>query len=448
MMATRVLMVLLAFVACACVGQNGQPPSDTGTDTTAGVAGPTSTEAGADTTVAETTTTLVDRGADTEELDPVVRAELDELIVLTQELRDLAFLEPPDFDVVTTTELAERVRESVEEELEDVEIDTAVYVLLGLLEEDVDLAGIFTDLLSEQVAGFYDLETRELVVPMRSDTFSALERSTIVHELTHSLTDQHFGIAARSELLSEEERYDEAAAFLALIEGDAVVTELGYLQTLPLADQRDILEESLAIDSTAREAAPEFLVESLLFPYVEGPLFVQRLIELEGREGVDAAYDEPPVSTEQIFSPQDYPDDTPVDVSLPEVELEGYELEEESVWGELGLELMLGQVLGERTEAVNGWGGDEYGVWWNGEEAVFALAYAGDDPADVEELRAALVEYAGVVQEAEGVAGDDGAVTFADDDMMWVGVIGDRLHFVAADDPDTGGLLVEQLLGG
>lgn len=437
MTSTRALLLLLAVLAVGCLDQGGAPP-------------PTTDRAGPDTTTTtvrdETTTTLVSEGTGTAELPVGVREELDDLILVTQQLRGLAFLEPPDFDVVSSEELAQTVRERVQEDLEDVGVDQALYEALGLLEPGTDLETLYLDLLAEQVAGYYDLDTRELVVPMRAGGFAALERSTIVHELTHALTDQHFGIAELSSQLDDEQRYDEGAALLALIEGDAMVTQVMHLQTLPLDDQRAMLEESLALDTPALDAAPQFLADSLVFPYVEGPPFVQRLMELDGREGVDAAYADPPVSTEQILSPQDYGTDLPVEVVLPAVSAPGYEVEEESTWGELGFQLMLDQVLGDGVEAANGWGGDEYAVLWDGTEVALALAYVGDAPADTEELRQALTEYATAVLEVPGSESEVGGLAFRADDFMWVGSADERLFFVVAGNPEVGASLAEQMV--
>ena len=96
----------------------------------------------------------------------------------------------------------------------------------------------------------YDGEVGELVVPMREDGFTVVQRATLVHELTHALTDQHFDFHVAFDAMVEEERLDEAAAYQALIEGDASLTELHFLQTLTQAELGEFFAEALDIDTT------------------------------------------------------------------------------------------------------------------------------------------------------------------------------------------------------
>jgi hypothetical protein len=369
-----------------------------------------------------------------------LRAELEALISVTEEVRGLEFLEPPTINVVSPDELARLVREDITENTEDIHVDQALYELLGLVDEGTQLLDLYTDVLGEQVAGFYDIETRELVVPLRSAEFGALERSTIVHELTHALTDQHFDFGTHYEALIDEERFDEATAFQAVIEGDAVLTELTYLRGLPVEQQRDVIEQSLEIDSSALDSAPRFLQESLIFPYVQGQSFMERLFRLEGQAGIDAAYTLPPVSSEQIITPEDYRRDEPLEVALPDVRIPDYEVEYESVWGELGFELMFNQVLGSRPEAAEGWGGDRYVVLSDGFEVAMVLSYVGDAAVDASELEAALVEYLSVVHDAE----PEGQ-TFVGEDFGHVARDGSSVTFVVASDPAVGASIVEAL---
>ena len=293
----RLLPLLLVLAACT---SNGGAATTTDDPSTTTEAAPASTAA------ESTTTTVMEEPPGIEDLPEALQSELEVLIGITEATRGLDFIDPPVINVVSPEELERLVLEDIAESTEDVEADEALYELLGLVPPDTSLLDLYSSVLGEQVAGFYDPDTDELVVPLRSDTFSALERSTIVHELTHALTDQHFGFGDAYKRLFDEERYDEAAAYQALIEGDAVLTELLYLIGLGIDEQRKVIEESLDIDSSALDAAPRFLQESLIFPYVQGQTFVERLYELEGMEGVNAAYGEPPLSTEQIISPEDY----------------------------------------------------------------------------------------------------------------------------------------------
>jgi hypothetical protein len=77
------------------------------------------------------------------------------------------------------------------------------------------------------------------------------------------------------------------------------------LQNLGPADFTELLQESQNDQSTSQLAAlPPILRESLLFPYVQGLLFVQGLQLSGGWQKVDDAFGHPPASTEQILHPE------------------------------------------------------------------------------------------------------------------------------------------------
>jgi hypothetical protein len=435
-------LLVLAFVLVACT--NG---SSSGTTATTSPTATTGTTQAPTTTVAEGATTTEETPDVTplgiDELSPELRAEVLELVELTQEVRELRFLEPPVITVVSDDELAQRVRESIEEEVEDLDADEALYVLLGLIPPDADLLALYTDLYGEQVAGFYDGDEGELVIPSDA-SLTPLQRSTLIHELTHALTDQHFDMSANYEALVDEERFDEAAAYLSVIEGDATLTEILYIQDLPVAEQQALISESLESDSSAFDAAPRFIRDSLIFPYQEGFAFTQRLFQLGGFVEIEKAYSKPPLSTEQIIEPRDFGRDLPIDVAAPVQTLDGYELVYDSVWGELGFDTMFDQILGDDASrtASDGWGGDRYSYFFDGTEAAFVLNYRGDSELDAEEMEAALIDYIGAAMAVGGQTQIAGFSAFSGDDFAAVSRDGNAVTFVAASDPTAGTVLI------
>ena len=425
---TRRLFLLVAFALAV-----GACTSTTIGSTTTSVATTTSAPEDTTTTTETTTTTTIPNGPlpGTEELSDEVREEMVRLVGVTEEIRELQFLEMPTVTVVTAEELESRVRAQIEEDAVDFPADAALYKLLGLLEEDVDLETMITDLYGEQVAGYYDGETRELVVPITTEGFSVVQQATLVHELTHALTDQNFDFDPIFEAMIDEERLDQASAYQALIEGDASLAELHYLQTLSQAELGEFFAEALVIDTSALDAAPQFLQDSLIFPYDSGLAFTQELYNSGGWEAVNEAYTTMPGlpgSTEQVISPDDFERDLPVEVPSDTVSVPGYELERTSVWGELGFRIMIDQVLGQDTgvDAADGWGGDYYSQWFDGTNAALLLVYEGDTNRDTEELRQALAEYAATVFE---------------EDYVSVEVKVGQLMFIAADEKAVGELI-------
>lgn len=437
----RVVAVLAVVLSACTPAETGGTPTPTAT----AVDGSTTTS----TTIADTTTSTEPEDATfvplpgTESLSAELQQEIAELVAITEDLRELEFLRPPTITIVSGEELAERVRALIAEETEDVPADEALMELLGLIPPDLDLNTLYTDLYGEQVAGFYDGDTEEMVVPATDEAFTALQRATLVHELTHALTDQRLEFSDRFDTLIEEERFDEVTAFQSVIEGDATLTEVLYITGLPFEDQQAILAESFAADRTVFDRAPEFVQGALLFPYDSGFAFVQRLYDIGGFDEVNRVYLEPPTSTEQIITPRDFERDLPVTVDLVMADPSGYERVYEAVWGELSFFLMFDQVLDGETadEASDGWGGDEYIQWFDGEQAALALDVRTDTDQDALELEDALIAYATAAMDVGDPSSDGIGTAFSGESFAFVARTGERVVFIAADDPVVGGAL-------
>jgi len=422
------LTVFLAFVA-ACASDEGAV-STTADDTTA------PTTAAPVTTVPPSTTSVSAAAPATApdlsalDLQPEVKEQLAGLIVTAQEIRGLSFLTPPNVAVVSDEELEARVREKVEEESGDFPADEALYKLLGLLAASADLKAILLDLYGESVSGYYDGETGEIVVPARESGFSILQQGTLVHELVHALTDQHYGMDAHYQGMIDDDRLDEASAYLALVEGDAVLAMADWTQGLGQEDLGRFVAE--AIEEQERDpmaGAPQFIAASLVFPYETGFAFVKDLHDAGGWDAVNEAYalfPDLPGSTEQVITPDDYKLDLPTGVEAPPVTVEGYTLERTSVWGELSFKTMFDQALPDSASdaAVDGWGGDAYHQWFDGENAALLVVYRGDTERDLDEMEGMLTDYA-----REAVP---------EEDFAWVESKDGLLYFIAADETEVG----------
>jgi hypothetical protein len=438
---TDVTRRLALVLACALVLGACTPDAGETTSTTSEADTTTSSEASTSTTAAETTTLpepTWDELPGIDALPAPVQEELLSLVRTAEEIRGLRFQEPPTIVVVSEQELEERVRQQIEEEAEDFPADEALYKLLGLLGPEVNLQAMLTELYGEQVAGYYDGDTAELVVPMREEGFSVVQRATMVHELTHALTDEQLHFHTDYTAMLDEDRLDEATAYQALIEGDASMAELLYLQTLDQEQIGEFFAEALDIDTTALDSSPEFIQDSLIFPYDSGLAWVQSHYLRDRWTTINEAYAEMPDlpgSTEQIITPSDYERDLPLTFQATAPAVPGYELERESVWGEFGFRIMLDQVLGEGVgvDAADGWGGDYYAQWFDGQNAALLILFEGDTDRDTEELRSALLDYA--------------TTAVAEEDYVWVEVIDETLAFIAADQPPVGESILASLGG-
>ncbi len=323
-------------------------------------------------------------------LDAEMESAIAELIALTEELRELTFDRPPLITVVTPDELAERVRLLIEEELVPDELarDQALLASLGVLPDGVDLGDLYLALYAEQVQGYYDGETGELVVPSSGDGMDVLDKMVLVHELTHALTDQAFGFHSRLEVLVDANEYETSAALRALVEGDATYTQALYFWQLPGDEQIEgmaLIDEGVA-DALAQ--TPSYIVDLLQFPYNEGARFVTALGKQGGFEALDSAYRNPPTTTEQIYDLGLFESAEPgITIDLSELDLDGYRLADSGVWGRAGLEALFEPSLGRSARlAAEGWGGDRYQVYFDDEQTVFVMVAIGDTEFETDEL--------------------------------------------------------------
>ena len=311
----------------------------------------------------------------------------------------------------TREQLKERLVEDFREDYdpEEEKESAAVLDVFGLLNADFDLYNFYLDLLTEQISGFYDNETKEMVVVL-GEGFEGPQRLTYAHEYTHALQDQNFDIQDGLNYNDDacEVDTERCAAIQALLEGDASLSELGwYQENATIEDQREILSFYSDLESPMLDSAPAFISEDLLFPYEAGYTFVDYLYQRGGWNAINAAYNSPPVSTEQILHPEKYPDDRPIEVPIPDLTpILGDDWEEidRNVMGEWYIYLILAHGLSDKfrisetiaEEAAAGWGGDTYVVYHNHQQdsTVMALRALWESPSQAEEFINAFLDYA------------------------------------------------------
>jgi hypothetical protein len=139
----------------------------------------------------------------------------------------------------------------------------------------------------------------------------------------------------------------------------------------------------------------------LLFPYEFGDEFARFLYEEGSYPALDAAWVNPPQSTEQILHPEKYrADEGPSLVTLPDLQPvlgDDWTLAAESVLGEFMLEQYLAQHLNETQveTAVTGWGGDRFAIYANEANGSFLMVLHNvwDTVADSTEFAALYPTY-------------------------------------------------------
>lgn len=340
-----------------------------------------------------------------------VRAQMEQIEQQVVTLRGLAPATDIQRGLFSTEDLRQRVLNDFIEDytFEEAQEDVLALAAFGLLPPGFDLLTLYEELLSEQIAGFYDDETKEMVV-VQGAGFGGVERMTYAHEYTHALQDANYDITdglGYSDELCEQDS-ERCAAIQALLEGDASLLEETWLyEQATQQDMDDIIAFYSSYSSPVYERAPLFLQQDFLFPYTTGKEFVDYFYADGAWAAVDALYANPPVTTEQILHPEKYPDDRPLPVELPDLAAQldpGWEVVDEGVLGEWYTVLVLGfgtdasanLIEGQARSAASGWGGDAYRVYANAErsQTVLVLLTEWDAVDEAEEFSRSFRDYA------------------------------------------------------
>lgn len=308
--------------------------------------------------------------------------------------RELEFLRPVDVELEDDEQFEARLLETFEEDIAEIEDAEVFYRALGLLDPDTNLLDELRAIYSAGVLGFYDPETDELVV--RGRTTTPYVQQTIVHELVHALDDQHFEL--------DRDQYDDRkdeieSGFSALVEGNARRIETAWLDEQPeeFREQARAEEQSFAAGIDVG-AFPEILLFEIGAPYQLGQVFVRQLLaEGGGERAVDAAFDDPPTTSEQVLFPPRYFEREPR-VEVPAPPADG-EIVDDGVVGALFLfgllttgESTVGQ--SEAFGAVEGWGGDWAVTWRDGDTSCVRIDLVGDTDQDTDEIEQTLTDWA------------------------------------------------------
>ncbi|MDW8065697.1 MAG: hypothetical protein RMK32_08710 [Anaerolineae bacterium] len=290
---------------------------------------------------------------------------------------------------------------------EEARQDSLTLAAFDLLPPDFNLWEFLLELYTNQIAGFYDPDTKQFFIISEHGRLGILEQVTFAHEYGHLLQDQHFDLVALGFTDDEKKQPkdvddDAMLARRALVEGDATLIQLLYLGRLSQAEQQEWLEAVQRQPSEIFDRAPRVIQEELLFPYDAGLTFVQTLYERGGWDAINAAFRDPPASTEQILHPEKFfRRERPIRVTLPPLTDtlgSGWQLVDENVLGEFFLRVYLEERLPtfEAEEAAAGWGGDRYAVYVNeaAGQDLLMLAVAWDDEAEAREFVDAYRSYA------------------------------------------------------
>src|SRR5437773_12494526 len=221
----------------------------------------------------------------------------------------------------------------------------------GLLPKEFDLEAFMVNVLTEQVEGLYDPKTREFYIADWSPL--ADQRMVMAHELTHALADQHFQLERWIKAARPNE--DAELARDAVLEGSAMAAMVDYLMLSTGRSLKDLpdFDPSMLIGDLGSTAtlhtARAFLNVASIFHYIGWLILSSSVIRNVGWSALQAVFEKPPVSTQQILHPALYRSGkTPVTVTLPQLEKllgNNWSKLDENIMGEFGWKEVLKQFL-------------------------------------------------------------------------------------------------------
>lgn len=309
--------------------------------------------------------------------------------VVLARVRDLPFKHPVPVEEQDKATLKAYLDDSIAKTWDTVGAPSErAYRVFGLLPRDLEMKSWASEFMTDQIAGYYDTETKRYYTIARAGGDDDGNRDLpqpflLAHELTHALEDQHFDLGAMDEALAHDD--DRNLAFHAVCEGSAMDsgadaaldaggfpgscaspvlrTGISWLDHVDLADVGDVeIDVDGGSGSKDLQDAPAIVRSELYFPYVKGWMFMNRLRAEYGYEAVNEAFRAPPESSEQILHPERYVDrlDRPQLVELPAAPNGFREIHQQTL-GLLRTRVLLARE-GDLSD-IDGWDGDRYVLW-------------------------------------------------------------------------------------
>lgn len=348
-------------------------------------------------------------------VDDVLNAQFDTIQRQVENLRQLSPAIPVtrrlvNGDVMQTL-LFERATRTYT--LEQSEEDELFYRTFGLSYFQTPLWELMLAEASKQVETFYSPDNQTLWI-LNGGVFDAYREVVYGNAYTSALLDQNFPPESSLPL-----SFDEALARQALRAGDAQLVTEQHTQLL----LNEAPETALSFMANIARPNPAFpgelpliLVNEVLFVNDSGLQFVRALYERNSNwSEVNAAYDNPPRSTEQILHPEKYiSGDAPRQVRLNRLDSYFKEIDPDSTW-----RLAFDQTLGEfylrqhlilRMQApevegmASGWGGDRFLLYVREQDGATVLVWKSvwDTVVDAREFGTLYGGYLGLWLNALG----------------------------------------------
>jgi hypothetical protein len=288
------------------------------------------------------------------ERDPVF-GQIDAIVKTLSSISGFSEEHPVPYGSISKKQLRKFLGKRIKKSLrpEEIRADELALKMFGLVPQSFDLKKSTVDLLAEQAAAFYDYDEKKLFLLAGSSL--AEETTTLAHELSHALADQHFDLGKFMD--ENPANDDENLARTAVVEGQAswlmIAYNLAAAGKPPVPTQEMLKSVEDSSDSSVEDypilkASPLYIQQSLLFPYADGTRFFDAVFRKLGTPAFSAVFKNPPVASAQIMHPGRYfAHERPSLPDLPKLDL-GDAVDEvtEGTLGEFDQRVLLWQYVG------------------------------------------------------------------------------------------------------
>lgn len=259
---------------------------------------------------------------DVDQSDGLDDAELDAIVSRTmarvEHIRRLEFNKTVPVSLQTREAFAAEQRNRTTSETLRV-FDNAKFEAVFMINESTDSIEVQRENAGTSILGYYHPGREEIVLIAENQSQLEIDELVLAHELVHALQDQHF-----PSIIARNMTRDAVNAADGIVEGDPKFVEHRY---------RDRCEDGVWNDTCVSRSdqsgggelaniGPYLLKYQ---PYSDGPSFVQSRFNRGGWEAVNAVYEQPPVSSEQVIHPEKYGVEDPANVTLPDRTTEDWE---------------------------------------------------------------------------------------------------------------------------
>jgi hypothetical protein len=252
---------------------------------------------------------------------------LDEILTFASQDTLLPLKHPVKRNMVSRAEVEKYIGDKFKDDADRIRFERSELVMkkFGFLPRKFNLHDFLIKLLGEQVAGYYDEETK--VMNMLNWVEMDMQKPVMAHELTHALQDQNFDLQKMTKHDEEIEKRgaadpnalimvdEESTARSAVMEGQAMIVLFDYMlaptgRTVEGSPQLIEMMESQMDkpgDSPLLDSAPLMLREDLLFPYGPGMKFIAKLLKSGGKKlAFTGVLERMPLTTREILEPEEY----------------------------------------------------------------------------------------------------------------------------------------------